>query len=126
MSLGVVFVITSSLNFGTPNSLAIALLPNQGLAQLQIAQTSLLFSSPKFLLALIVGVVMAFAFQLLFTNLGIAVVTGPDTPSDDSDSESLGDTVRGIETKVGLGLLISVTIALFAASFLAVKLSLVP
>jgi hypothetical protein len=125
MSLGVMFVITSSLNFEIPNNLAMALLPNPGVAQLPIAQTSLLFSSPKFLLALVVGVVMAFAFQLLFTNLGIAVVTGPDIPSDNSDSESLGDTVRGIETKVGLGLLISVSIALFAASFLAVKLSLV-
>jgi hypothetical protein len=90
-----------------------------------IQQTAIFFSEPKFVLALIAGVVMAFAFQLLFTNLAIAVIASPDSPSDDSSSESLGDTVRGIETKVGLGLLISVSIALFAASFLAVKLSLV-
>lgn len=102
-----------------------ALLPNLGVAQLPITQTSLLFSSPKFLLALVVGVVIAFAFQLLFANLAIAVVTGPDSASNNSGSESLGDTVRGIETKVGLGLLVSVSIALFLASFLAVKLSLV-
>ncbi|HEY9816325.1 MAG TPA: hypothetical protein V6D20_11080, partial [Candidatus Obscuribacterales bacterium] len=73
------------------------------------------------------GVVMAFAFQLLLTNLAIAVIATPDSPSSNSsnsDSESLGDTVHGIETKVGLGLLVSVSLALFAACFLAVKLSL--
>lgn len=125
ISLSVMFLITSTLNFGTPPSLATVLLPNPVVEHLPIAETSLLFSSPKFLLALVAGVVMAFAFQLLFTNLAIAVVAGPDSPSNDSDSESLGDTVRGIETKVGLGLLISVSIALFAASFFAVTLSLV-
>ncbi len=100
-------------------------LPYQVREQLPLEETTIIFSSPNFLLALFVGVVMAFAFQLLFTNLAIAVVAAPDSPSQDSDSESLGDTVRGIETKVGLGLLVSVSIALFAASFLAVKLSLV-
>jgi hypothetical protein len=90
-----------------------------------IQETVLLFSEPKFLLALVVGVVMAFAFQLLFTNLAIAIVASPDNPVSDDDRESLGDAVKGIETKVGLALLISVSTALFAASFLAVKLSLV-
>lgn len=94
------------------------------IGQLPISETATLFSSPKFLLALVVGVVMAFAFQLLFTNLGIAIIASP-MPTSDSASESLGDTVRGIETKVGLGLLVSVSMALFAASFLAVKLSIV-
>jgi hypothetical protein len=94
--------------------------------QFPIEETTFVFSSPNFVLALIAGVVMAFAFQLLFTNLAIAVIAAPDAPSGGSgDSESLGDTVKGIETKVGLGLLVSISIALFAASFLAVKLSLV-
>jgi hypothetical protein len=35
------------------------------------------------------------------------------------------DTVRGIETKVGIGVLVTATIALFTASYLAVKFSLV-
>jgi hypothetical protein len=96
-----------------------------GAVEQPIQETVLLFSEPKFLLALVAGVVMAFAFQLLFTNLAIAVIATPDSPSKDSDSESLGDAVRGIETKVGLGLLVSVSIALFIACFLAVKLSLV-
>lgn len=97
----------------------------QVVAQLPIEETTILFSGPKFVLALIAGVVMAFAFQLLFTNLAIAVVTAPGSASNNDDQESLGDAIRGIETKVGLALLISVSIALFAASFLAVKLSLV-
>lgn len=129
MSLAVVFTATSIFALGTSNSLATTISPNispnQVVEKLPITQTAILFSSPQFLLALVVGVVMAFAFQLLFTNLAIAVVTEPDSPSKNSDSESLGDTVRGIEIKVGIGLLISVSIALFVASFLAVKLSLV-
>ncbi len=91
---------------------------------LPTAKTTLLFSSPNFVLALIAGVVMAFAFQLLLTNLAIAVVAAPGSASSNDEQEGLGDAIRGIETKVGLGLLISVSIALFAASFLAVKLSL--
>jgi hypothetical protein len=101
-------------------------LPYRMVQQLPIAETTLVFSGPKFVLALGTGVVMAFAFQLLFTNLAIALVAAPDSPDQGSDdSESFGDAVKGIETKVGLALLISVSITLFAASFLAVKLSLV-
>ncbi|MCX5961885.1 MAG: hypothetical protein NT070_01700 [Cyanobacteria bacterium] len=98
---------------------------------LPVEDPALIFSGAKFGLALIVGVIMAFAFQLLFANLAIAVIAGPDSPTERNNSErnnsdeNLGDTIRGIEAKVGLGLLISVSIALFFASFLAVKLSLV-
>ncbi len=89
-------------------------------------EESFLFSIPQFILALFAGLVMAFAFQFLFTNLAIAVVATPGVASAGSDdSESLGDTIRGIETKLGLFVLFSVSIALFIASFLAVKLSLV-
>lgn len=114
------------IEFTTDRLLALANSSYQAPDRLPIEETTFVFSSPNFVLALIAGVVMAFAFQLLFTNLAIAVIAAPDAPSSgSSDSESLGDTVKGIETKVGLGLLISVSIALFAASFLAVKLSLV-
>jgi hypothetical protein len=114
------------IDFTLDGLLAQASSPYQTLDGLPIKETTFVFSSPNFVLALIAGVVMAFAFQLLLTNLGIAVIAAPDAPSSgSSDSQSLGDTVKGIETKVGLGLLISVSIALFAASFLAVKLSLV-
>ncbi|MGB7056532.1 MAG: hypothetical protein WBD58_02405 [Geitlerinemataceae cyanobacterium] len=89
------------------------------LEQLPLEGTAVAFSGPQFVLALSVGVIMAVAFQLLFTNLAVAIVAAPGSLEEDS-SDSLG----GIETAVGLGLLVSVSIALFAASFLAVTLSL--
>ncbi len=125
MSLTGVVVITTTFVFGTLESGAATIISSPVAGQLPIADPAMLFSGAKFLLALVVGVVMAFAFQLLFTNLAIAVIATPDRPAKESDSENLGETIRGIETKVGLGLLLSVSIALFVASFLAVKLSLV-
>lgn len=86
-------------------------------------EESFLFSIPQFILALFAGLVMAFAFQFLFTNLAVAFAATPGTPVDDSDS--LGETVRSIETKLGLFVLVGVSISLFIATFLAVKLSLV-
>lgn len=127
MGVAVMMAITLAFDFGNSGSWAATLTPSQMLGQLTTGAPVALFSGANFLLALIAGVIMAFAFQLLFANLAIAVIAGPDSPSNSSsnhhDSESLGDTVRGIETKVGLGLLVSISIALFAACFLAVKLS---
>ncbi len=106
-----------------------------GSHSMQVAQVSvepgmialeedLVFSGPQFLVALVAGLMMAFAFQFLLTNLAVAFAASPSAlPSD--ESESLGKTIRGIETKLGLFVLITVSIALFIASFLAVKLSLV-
>jgi len=122
--------ITLAFDFGNSSSWAAALAPSQGLGQLPPSEPVVLFSNPNFLLALVAGVVMAFAFQLLFTNLAIAVLATPEgspssnSGSGNSESESLGDTISGIETKVGLGLLVSISLALFAACFLAVRLSL--
>ncbi|MCY7335326.1 MAG: MFS transporter [Chamaesiphon sp.] len=89
-------------------------------------------SSPEIFISLLSGIAMAFAFQLLLTNLGVAILSSPGTPDldsdsghDDGDDEGLMSTMRGIETKVGIAALITVTIALFAACYLAVKLSLV-
>ncbi|WP_404787783.1 MFS transporter [Altericista sp. CCNU0014] len=86
------------------------------------------FSGPQFLVALISGLMMTFGFQLLLTNLSIAFITfprGSSSSDKDDDSESFGSTVRSIETKVGLWMLVTITIALSIACFLAVKLSLV-
>ena len=92
------------------------------------AQAALLFSGPQFFVALIAGLVLAFAFQLLLTNLSVAAgisYLGQRSDSDNSDSdEGAGGTVKQIGTKVGIWTLITVTIALFCACFLAVKLSL--
>jgi hypothetical protein len=124
MGLAIALVTTTTFVFATSGSAAV--LPEDSVVtQLPATDPFMLFSGAKFLLALVVGVVMAFAFQLLFTNLAIAVIASPDSSSKHSDPDNPGDTIRGIETKVGLGLLVSISIALFAASFLAVKLSLV-
>ncbi|HLO88160.1 MAG TPA: MFS transporter, partial [Nostocaceae cyanobacterium] len=91
-------------------------------------QTSLVFSSPKFFLALLCGVVMAFAFQLLFTNLSIAAgisAIGTGAYSDIDDAETLGGTIRKVEAKVGNWAILTSSVALFIACFLAVKLSLI-
>jgi len=104
-------------------------------AQFTIAQeltpeeTSLIFSGPKFFVALLAGILMAFAFQLLLTNfsvaVGISAIGSGSGHSDHHDSQGLGSSIRKVEGTVGLWALITSTIALFCASFLAVKLSLI-
>ncbi|MBE9006930.1 MFS transporter [Fortiea sp. LEGE XX443] len=90
-------------------------------------EVSVVFSGPKFLVSLLAGILMAFAFQLLLTNFAVALrvsAIGDDSSSSD-DSESWGTKIRKVENKVGIWSLISATIALFIACFLAVKLSLI-
>ncbi len=90
-------------------------------------EASLIFSGPQFLVALVSGIVMAIAFQLLLTNFSIAVgisALGEDFGGDD-DSDTIGGAIKKVEAKVGIWALITATIALFIASFLAVKLSLI-
>ncbi|MGL5807704.1 MAG: MFS transporter, partial [Xenococcaceae cyanobacterium] len=92
---------------------------------------SVLFSGPKFAIALVAGLVMAFAFQLLLTNLSVAVgipILASDSDivdDDDDDDETIGSKIRRTESKIGLWALLTSSIALFAACFLAVKLSLI-
>lgn len=94
-------------------------------------EAALVFSGPQFLVALISGLVLAFAFQLLLTNLSVAAgisFLGRSSDShdaDDSDSDSVGGTIKKIGFAVGLWTLITVTLALFVACLLAVKLSLI-
>lgn len=94
------------------------------------AQESVAFSGPRFFTALISGVILAFAFQLVLTNFsvaaGISYLGRPsDSNSDYGEVSSLGGTIRKIGTAVGIWTLITVTIALAIACFLAVKMSLV-
>jgi uncharacterized protein YneF (UPF0154 family) len=105
-----------------------------GLAPITLAQealtpeeASVLFSGPKFLVALLAGVLMAFAFQLLLTNFSVAAgISSWEIDSDsDDESESLGSKIRSVQTKIGAWALLTVSIALFIACFLAVKLSLI-
>jgi hypothetical protein len=105
-----------------------------GLAPITLAQevltpeqASVLFSGPKFLVALVAGVLMAFAFQLLLTNLSLAVgISSWEIDSDsDDESESFGSKIREVQAKVGSWALITASIALSIACFLAVKISLI-
>ena len=98
-----------------------------------VQDASFVFNGPQFFAALVAGVVLAFAFQLLFTNLGIAAgISMAGGSSNDSSSthdhhdshDSLGSTIKKIGTALGLATLISVSLSLFIASFLAVKLGL--
>jgi hypothetical protein len=93
-------------------------------------QASVLTAGPRFFVALIAGVILAFAIQLVLTNLSVAAgisylghSSGGD--SDSGESGSFGGTIRKIGTAVGIWTLVTVTIALCIACFLAVKLSLV-
>ncbi|MEH1851513.1 MAG: MFS transporter [Nostoc sp.] len=90
-------------------------------------KASVLFSGSKFLVAMLAGVSMAFAFQLLLTNFSVAVgISSWEIDSDsDDESEGLGKTIRKVEAKAGAWALITASIALFIACFLAVKLSLI-
>ncbi|WP_066383615.1 MULTISPECIES: hypothetical protein [unclassified Anabaena] len=91
------------------------------------AQASVITSGPRFFVALLSGVILAFAFQLVLTNLSVAAgISYLGRPSDSGMEEtgSFGGTVRKIGTAMGIWTLVTVTIALLIACFLAVKLSL--
>jgi len=106
------------------------------LAQVPVEQTTttsraedaaLLYSGPQFFIALIAGVVLACAFQLLLTNLSVAAGLSyiGQSHDDGHHSDSSSPPVRHIGRKVGTWTLITVTVALFFACLLAVKLSLI-
>lgn len=94
-------------------------------------RAALVFSGPQFFVALVAGLVLAIAVQLVLTNLSVAAGISyfsrdSDTDSSDSDdSGSVGGTIKKIGFAAGLWTLITVTVALFIASLLAVKLSLI-
>ncbi|WP_414548572.1 MFS transporter [Anabaena sp. CCY 0017] len=93
------------------------------------AQASVLNSGPRFFVALISGVILSFAFQLVLTNLSVAAgISYLGRPSDSDgtvgEAGSFGGTIRKIGTALGLWTLVTVTIALLIACFLSVKLSL--
>lgn len=82
-------------------------------------------SGPQFFIALIAGVVMAFAFQFVLSNLSIAAGISAGINPAETNKEGWGKKVRKIEAKVGSTTIFIVNIALFVACFLAVKLTLI-
>lgn len=97
-------------------------------------EAAYVFSGPQFFIALVAGLILAFAFQLLLTNLsvatGISVLDFRPSRSSHHESDSsggMGQTVRqNIGTAMGIWTLVTVTIALFFACLLAVHLIPVP
>ncbi len=88
--------------------------------------TNAVFSGSQGFLVLIAGLVLAFAFQLLLANFFIALgISYSDSEAQADKSETLDDTIDKIGTIVGLRTLGTLSITLFSACFLAVKLSLV-
>ncbi|WP_310489290.1 MFS transporter [Chamaesiphon sp. VAR_69_metabat_338] len=98
------------------------------LAQTEIVrETAIGFSGPQFFTALVAGLFLTFGFQMLLTNLSVAA--GMSVLSlaerDRSDRHDGGSSLH-IGTAVGVWTLVTVSIALFVACLLAVKLSFVP
>jgi hypothetical protein len=90
---------------------------------------AVILSGSQGFLALVAGLVLALAFQLLLTNFFIALGISYSDSEDQSDADSSDDAsdtlenrINKIETVVGLRTLGTVSTGLFIACFLAVKL----
>lgn len=91
-----------------------------------------------YIVALIAGVILAVAFQLILTNLSVAAglnvlstVTSEDKKGtnkgqhvSDSGTPTIGESARTISSAFGIWTLLTASIALFFASWLAGELSL--
>lgn len=88
-------------------------------------EAALVFSGPQFFIALLSGLILTFGFQLLLTNLSVAAgISYVGHSSSDSKDSSGGVGPGKIGLAFGLWTLITVSLALFFACLLAVKLSL--
>lgn len=90
-----------------------------------VRETTLAFSGPQFFTALVAGLLLTFGFQMLLTNFSVAAgISVLSLSPHHEDSSSSGSTMRPIGKALGLWTLATVTIALFVACLLAVKLTL--
>ncbi|MEL7068817.1 MAG: MFS transporter [Cyanobacteria bacterium J06581_3] len=83
---------------------------------------------PQFFIAVLSGVILAFGFQLLLTNLSMAAgvsYVAHSSSSSSSDSSS-GTGIKKIGLAFGVWTLVTVSLSLFFACWLAVKLSIYP
>lgn len=106
-------------------------------AQAQSTELLLAGTVGNFFISVIAGILLAFAFQFLLTNLAVAAgisaigdirKKGNSGSSSDSSSSSDSDSFTGVKISSGLGifLLVTMSISLFFASLIAVKLSFLP
>jgi hypothetical protein len=93
----------------------------------------------SFFIAIAAGIILAFAFQFLFANLAVAIGisaigdvsdTGHKSKKSNSGSSSSDDkdsTPTGVKISTGAGvfMLVALSVSLFFASLIAVKLSLI-
>lgn len=94
-------------------------------------EAAFVFSGPQFIVTIISGVLLAFGFQMLLTNLSVAtgisyltVQAGSKGSSSSTSDDSGGMGVGMISAAMGMWTLVSVTLALFGSCLLAIKLSL--
>ena len=96
-----------------------------GLAQTIVNEDIDVFNAGQFFAALISGVILAFGFQLLLTNLSVASgvsYLAHSSNSSSSDDNSGGGLIKTIGIAFGVWTLITVCLALFFACWLAVSL----
>ncbi|PZO21789.1 MAG: hypothetical protein DCF25_04375 [Leptolyngbya foveolarum] len=97
------------------------------LAQVIVNEEYQSFNGGQFFAALLSGVILAFGFQLLLTNLsvasGVSYLAHSSNSSDSSDSDSSGSLIKTIGLAFGAWTLVTVSLALFFACWLAVSLS---
>ena len=96
------------------------------LAQVIVNEEYQSFNGGQFFAALLSGVILAFGFQLLLTNLSVASgvsYLAHSSNSSDSDSDSSGSLIKTIGLAFGAWTLITVSLSLFFACWLAVSLS---
>jgi len=90
-------------------------------------EVALIFSGPRFFVALVSGLVLTFGFQLLLTNLSVAAgisYLGRSSSSSQSDDSSSSGGGSNIGAALGIWTLITVSLALFFACLLAIKMTL--
>ena len=95
-------------------------------------------SAGSFFIAIAAGIILAFAFQFILANLAVALgisaigdirkKKGGNSSDSDSSSDSSGSTPTGVKISTGAGIfmLVTLSLSLFFASMIAVRLSLVP
>ena len=119
-------------------TLALLLASTSAFAQESLFLTDVV-ATPQFFVSILAGVLLAIGFQVLLTALSVAIGISAvgnvqhqaNHPSHDHDKDkqksSGDDTPMGVKLSSGLGLftLITSSIALFFATMLAVKLSLI-
>ena len=96
-------------------------------AQVIINEEIEAFNGGQFFAALLSGVILAFGFQLLLTNLSVAtgvsyLAHSSNSSSDSSSNSNSGSLVKTIGIAFGLWTLITVSVALGLACWLAVSL----